>query len=275
MNNIGILYVGIGEYIRFWNDFYTSCEDKFCASSKKHYFIVTDSKKSFPSNVSVVHQDDLGWPGNVTFRYLFFLRIKDELEKYDYVFFFNSNTRFRQPVTEEEFLPTDKEGGLIALTWKEGIEDTDKFGFERRPESAAYIPYGTKSLYLQSGITGGKPREYIKLLEECHQLTMTDVVNGITPVAHDESIYNKYMLNCKYKLLKSSYGLPSQWDNSDDAKIVFLKKEKVLGHTYLRVYKRRPHTNTILRKLMRKLGLVKKDSTNSLICDFHEAVDNT
>ncbi len=275
MKNIGILYVGIGEYIRFWNDFYSSCEDKFCVLSKKHYYLITDNNGSFPSNVSVIHQDDLGWPGNVTFRYLFFLRIKHEIEKYDYVFFFNSNTRFRKSVTEDEFLPTDEDGGLIALTWKDSFKDADKFAFERRLESAAYVPYGTRAFYLQNCITGGKPKEYIMLLEKCHQLTMIDVNNGIVPVAHDESIYNKYMLNCKYKLLHSTYGIPSQWDKLKKAKIIFLKKEKVLGNSYLRQNKRRPHTNTWLRKLMRKLGLIKAEKSNNLIYDFHEAVDNT
>ena len=257
MNTIGILYVGIGEYIRLWNDFYKSCEKNFCTSSIKHYYIVTDSKMDFPSNVTVIHQDNLGWPGNVVFRYLFFLRIKNELKKYKYVFFFNGNTRFIHPIHEDEFLPTKEEGGLVALTWKRNAMDSDSFGFERRTESASYIPYGTNALYLQSGITGGFSDEYVQLLETCHQITMVDYNNGIIPVAHDESVYNKYMLHRKARVLSSEYGIPSQWNKKNSAKIIFKRKEDILGRHWLRNYKGREHTNTWLRKFLRKIGLIK------------------
>lgn len=256
MKTIGILYVGIGVYIRFWDDFYSTCERFFCPNSKKHYYVVTNSKMEEQENVTTIYQDDLGWPGNVVFRYLFFLRIKDMLKGYDYLFFFNGNTRFRETIKEEVFLPTEEEGGLIALTWKTGDENPDTYGFERRPESVAYVPYGTKNIYLQSGITGGSPKYYLELLQVCHDMTMVDFNNGIIPVWHDESIYNKYMLDRNYKLFNSTYGCPSQHDKKHTAKIVFLRKEDVLGRSWLRHYKKRPHTNTWLRKLLKKIGII-------------------
>lgn len=257
MSKIGIIYIGIGEYIRLWDDFYTSCESQFCTTADKHYYIVTDSNRAFPDKVDVIHQDNLAWSCNVSFKFLFFLRLKQEIEKYDYVFTFNGNTRFKQVVTEDEVLPSDEEGGLVALTWKDDVEDADNFGFERNKDSVAFIPFGTKAFYLQAGLIGGKPKEFIQLIEECHRLTMKDFCNGIIPISHDESIYNRYMLNRKFKLLSSTYGRPSQWDKKHTAKIIFLRKESVLGHNYLRKYKGRKHTNTWLIKVMRKIGLVK------------------
>lgn len=257
MKTIGILYVGIGPYIRLWDDFYSTCEQYFCTSCKKHYFVVTDKEIGNADNLTIIHQDNLGWPCNVLFRYLFFLRIKKELINYDYLFFFNGNTRFRQEITEEEFLPTDADGGLVALTWHTADEDSDKFGFERRESSSAFIPYSTRRLYLQSGITGGKTKNYLHLLETCHEMTMEDINFGIVPISHDESIYNKYMLNHEAKLLDSTYGIPSQWDKKHKAKIVFQRKENILGRSWLRNYKGREHTNTWFRKLMRKIGIIK------------------
>lgn len=257
MKKIGILYVGIGEYIRFWDGFYKSCEQYFCTDCEKHYYVVTDRKIADDEHVTVVSQDDLGWPGNVVFRYLFFLRIKEQLKDYDYLFFFNGNTRFKSVVTADEFLPTEAEGGLVGLTWQSGgAELGDTYPFERRETSAAYIPFGTKVVYLQSGLTGGLPSKYFQLLEECHRLTMEDFNRGIIPVAHDESIYNKYMQGKKFKLLDSTYGRPSQRDKQHTAKIVFQRKEDILGRSWLRHYKSRKHTNTWLRKLLRRLGLV-------------------
>ncbi len=255
MKRIGILYVGIGEYIRLWDDFYTTCEENFCTSCEKRYFLVTDKEMASTGKVTVVHQDNLGWPCNVVFRYLFFLRIKEQLAGFDYLFFFNGNTRFRQTVTEEEFLPTEEEGGLVALTWHNLDEDADEFGFERREEGAAYIPYGTRELYLQSGITGGVTKEYLKMLDVCHAMTMKDLENGIVARVHDESIYNKYMLRRKARVLDSTYGCPSQRDKGNRAKIVFQRKEDVLGHSWLRQYKGRGHTNTWFRRLLFRIGL--------------------
>lgn len=256
MKKLCILYVGIGRYIQLWNEFYASCEKNFCPDIKKDYYLVTDASIETPDNVHIIHQDDLGWPGNVSFRYLFFLRIEDKLKEYEYAFFFNGNTRFRCVITEEEFFPKEEEGGLIGLTWKDGTEDADlDYVFERREDSVAYIPYGTKNLYLQSGITGGLTTRYIPLLHECHELTMTDFNNGIVPVFHDESVYNKYMLSRKFKLLDSTYGRASQRDKQGTAKIVFQRKEDMLGHSYLRNLKKRQHTNTWLRKLLHSIGL--------------------
>lgn len=39
---IGILYVGIGKYIRLWDKFYSSCESLFLPQYEKKYFIFTD-----------------------------------------------------------------------------------------------------------------------------------------------------------------------------------------------------------------------------------------
>lgn len=258
MYKLCILYVGIGKYIALWDDFYNTCEQYFCPDIPKEYYIVTDCCRKMPDNVTVVHQDDLGWPGNVVFRYLFFLRIKEQLRKFDYVFFFNGNTRFRRMINKEEFFPTEDEGGLISLTWKDGMEDADTdYAFERRESSAAFIPYGVKNLYLQSGITGGAVEFYIELLEKCHDMTMADICNGIVPRYHDESIYNKYMLGRKSKMLTSEYGRPSQWDKHHSAKIVFQRKEDILGRSYLRNFKKRPHTETWLRRCLRKMGVIR------------------
>lgn len=256
MKKIGILYVGIGEYIRFWEGFYKSCEQYFCTDCDKHYYVVTDQQLELPERVTVIPQADLGWPGNTSFRFLFFLRAKDQLKHYDYLIMLNGNTRFKEPVTVDEVFPGKEDGGLVALTWKTKEENPDDFPFERRAESAAFVPYGTKQLYVQGGFHGGFAADYLEALEECHRLTMADFNRGIIAVNHDESVINKYMQGKKFKLLDSTYGRPSQRDKQHTAKIVFQRKEDILGRSWLRHYKSRKHTNTWLRKLLRRLGLV-------------------
>ena len=64
---IGILYVGIGKYIRLWDKFYSSCESLFLPQYEKKYFIFTDYPLKSSTNVQVSFQEDLGWPQNVLF----------------------------------------------------------------------------------------------------------------------------------------------------------------------------------------------------------------
>ena len=82
---------------------------------------------------------------------------------------------------------------------------------------------------------------------------MTDFDKGIIPRYQDESVYNRYMLGRKCKLVDSTYGCPEHRDKKHTAKIVFATKEKVLGRSYIRNFKKRPHSDTWLRKLLRKV----------------------
>jgi hypothetical protein len=52
-------------------------------------------------------------------------------------------------------------------------------------------------------------------------------------------------------------GKPANWSKPKNPKIILRRKEDVLGRSWLRNYKGREHTNTWLRKLLRKIGLVK------------------
>ena len=40
---IAIIYIGIGRYTVFWDEFYKSCEKNFIRNAQKHYFYFTDS----------------------------------------------------------------------------------------------------------------------------------------------------------------------------------------------------------------------------------------
>ena len=61
---IGILYVGIGKYIRLWDKFYSSCESLFLPQYEKKYFIFTDYPLKSSTNVQVSFQEDLGTKKN-------------------------------------------------------------------------------------------------------------------------------------------------------------------------------------------------------------------
>ena len=249
---IGILYIGIGRYVCFWPDFFKSCEEKLVMEAEKYYYVFTDQESQIESHdrVKVFHQDDMGWPLNSLFRFKMFSRIKDELAGNDYLFFFNSNAKVVQAVTADNFLPKDEDYSALCMA-------TDDYsGFESRPASVTYVAPGETRYYFSGALNGGKCKPYLELIEGCNERADTDLRNGIMPVWHDESVLNRFLVGKSVKLMYRDMGKPANWSKPENPKIILRRKEEVLGRSWLRNYKGREHTNTWLRKLLRKIGLV-------------------
>lgn len=249
---IGILYIGIGRYACFWPEFHESCEQFLVSEAEKHYYVFTDKDEiKAGDRVEVFHQDDMGWPCNSLMRFKMFCRIKDRLQGHDYLFFFNSNAKVLVPVTAEDILPIEEDYSALCIE-----DDPEKMTFESRPESAAYVPKGQARYYFSGALNGGKGEAYLKLIETCNAMVDEDMRKGLMPLWHDESVLNGFLFGKQVKVMRRDMGKPSNWSEPHNAKIVLRRKEDVLGRGWLRNYKGREHTNTWLRKLLRKIGLV-------------------
>ena len=112
---IGILYICTGNYTVFWEDFYESFSKYFCKNSEIHYFVFSDKEMDFSGkkNVHFNKIQNQPWPLITLLRFHSFLSIESELKLCDYLFFFNSNMKCVQPVTETEILPDDSESLLF------------------------------------------------------------------------------------------------------------------------------------------------------------------
>ncbi|KAM9324307.1 histo-blood group ABO system transferase-like [Gastrophryne carolinensis] len=86
----------------------------------------------------------------------------------------------------------------------------NRFSYERRPKSLAFIPSDEGDFYYAGGYFGGTPEEVYKLTNFCHNAMMIDKENKIEAIWHDESYLNKYFLYHKpTKILSPEY----LWDN--------------------------------------------------------------
>lgn len=253
--SIAVLYICTGKYDVFWSDFYTSSEEHFCNSEEKHYFVFTDSINIIDAhNVTVVCQDNLGWPFNTMYRYRNFLRIKDKLLDFDKVVFFNGNSLFIKDIKYEDFFGDNKD---IVACIHPGFFNKPKesYTYENRVKSLAFI--SSKYFYVQGAINGGSSHVFMEVCEELANNIDNDLENGIVAVWHDESHWNAY-LNNNYELIKDmlhvlspSYLYPEGWSIPFEPKIILRDKSKHGGHESLRGIK--SDKPNILSKVKNKL----------------------
>jgi hypothetical protein len=242
MSRIAILYIALGRYDNFWEDFYLSCERYFLSDLHKEYFVFTDSEKiQANARIHRVPVKDNGWPRNTLDRFFFFDKISDELSGFDYCFFFNANTLFLKKVTPVEVLPGGEHEYLVNLSWhlNDGMKPSE-FPYERNPHSTACIPMGEGTCYFQGGLIGGRSREFLEMKDSMIRKIMQDNDSGIVASCHDESHLNRYLVDRHPLCLPTCYGRPQEWDAPADPAIVFRTKENVLGSYYIFKLKKKP-----------------------------------
>lgn len=240
---IAILYIGTGRYTIFWDEFLNSCEKNFIKEAQKHYFFFTDDKDlKSDEKITIVPQENLGWPLITCLRYKILKKVKEQLKDYDYVFFFNGNMEFIKPIKAEEFIPTEEEGYIVAPlhSMNKRIKSNLEFEYERNPKSTSYIAPGEGKQYFHAGVLGGRVKEFLELLDVCEKMMDDDLANNIIPKFHDESVFNKYILTRPYKTLSNYYIFPTHGKPfvklNPKAKIIQRDKSKFKygGHAYLR-----------------------------------------
>ena len=244
MNKVGILYVCIGRYSIFWEEFYQTSSHYLFPNSDKHYFVFTDDDKLLKTtlpNVTFFHQEDLGWPGNVIYRYDFFYKHKESLNQMDYLYFFNGNYTFVDTIYEEEIFPDSvRNEGLMCLSWYKDVPSScENFPYERNPESKAYIPVGEGKQYFQSGFFGGETKSVLQLVDTCKSWVDEDMAKGIIAIWHDESHINKYFIDRNPRIVGREYGKPERWEKPKNAKAILREKKRVLGRKYMYTLKGR------------------------------------
>lgn len=236
MAKVAILYIGIGKYIDFWHGFYESMERFFLPKSQKDYFVFTDTQSidyQECNNVHKIEQENLGWPGNTLYRFRMFVTIKEELEKFDYVFFINANTVCLREICEDEMFHTGEDLIIVRHPgyWNKKAYE---FPYERRKKSLAYMAYTEGNLYAFGAINGGKSKAYIEMIVELSKRIVEDEKNHIIAVWHDESHLNRYVYEKQnIKILSPLYAYPEdcplEWDIQGKPKIMLLDKKKYIA----------------------------------------------
>lgn len=225
---IGILYICTGNYTVFWEDFYESFSKYFCTNSEIHYFVFSDKEMDFSEkkNVHFNKIQNQPWPLITLLRFHIFLSIESELNLCDYLFFFNSNMKCVQPVTETEILPDDSES-LLFVHHPGYIYSKKRFiPYERNKKSTAFVPYRCGGTYVIGAVEGGKTIPFMEMCRTLKDNIETDLKQNYIAKWHDESHINHFLCTLdKYKLLNPGYCYPVGFDLPFEKKIVGVSKQ--------------------------------------------------
>jgi hypothetical protein len=253
---IAILYVALGRYELFWPEFVASCRRHFCPEEDRHWYVFTDSAAIAPaSDLTLLHQDFLGWPFSSLYRYHMFRRIRDEIAGADQVVFFNANAVMLGPITPTEFFGEAASIQLVAGRHP-GCHQPSGFvyPFESRPCSSAYVEHGCD--YFQGCINAGRGEAFAHMVDELCMAIDSDLARGLVARWHDESHWNRYVLDLQARqpeavhVLESNYLYPTDldWPLPEPARILMRGKEAYGGHALLR-QQPPPLPRTFLQKL--------------------------
>lgn len=212
---VAILYICTGEYVVFWKKFYRSMKRHFLPGAETHFYVFTDAKTIFNEQDEKVHriyQKQLGWPYDTLKRFDMFLSIQEQLQEFDYLFFFNSNIVLKRTIKKEDILPTPKEKLVFTLHPGQYSNSCNEFTYERNPESRAYIPVGEGEVYVAGGLNGGITENFLAMCKELKNRIDEDEKKGIIAIYHDESQINRYAYELEtFKLLHPGYLYPEDW----------------------------------------------------------------
>ena len=232
MNKIAVLYICTGKYSVFFDGFFNSSEAYFLPGMSKEYFVWTDSDLlgSGFNNVHIIHKTCGGFPADTLYRFEMFMQAEDNLRKFDFVFFFNANTLFLQPVGKE-ILPD--ETGLVAGRWPGRRERQHPmfYPYERNKRSTAYIPPRKPPyVYYTGGLNGGTAESYLKMVRTLSENVREDDRNGIVAFVNDESHLNRYLWEHPCKILGAEYATPEEFTYGKlkyEPKIIFRDKVRL------------------------------------------------
>ena len=148
------------------------------------------------------------WPGVTLHRYRTILTAADSLAEFDYIFYCDVDMLFTAPVGDEICGP-----GLTA-TLHPGFagKPRGEFTYDTNAASCACVRPGEGRAYYAGGFQGGRAADYIAAMRTMADRIERDEGRGITAIWHDESHWNRYLIDTPPAVeLSPLYCSPESW----------------------------------------------------------------
>jgi hypothetical protein len=214
--NIGIIFIGTGNYINYFSNYYDNCEKYFLPNTDKTYFCFTDAdfEGEVPSNIKVIPTEHEPWPNPTLKRFHTILKEKDNYSDFDYLIYLDSDMLVNETINEDEIL---SDSDFIGVHHPGFYKKKQLMPYERRKNSEACINVDGE-IYWQGCLWGGKTNSVLDLCETLSARIDKDFEKGIVAEWHDESHLNKFFLDNLEKVttLEPEYAFPEVYDTDSN-----------------------------------------------------------
>lgn len=175
--------------MRFVEDLWCSALEFFLPSHTRHLFLFSEHTIDLPDCccLPIRHEP---WPGPTLHRYRTLVEHEETLSGMDYLVHCDADMRFVGPIGNEIL------GELIA-TVHPGFyhRPLQEFTYERNPRSKACVLPEDGRRYYAGGFQGGRSARYLEAARCLSQHIEEDDRSGIIAVWHDESHWNRYLID--------------------------------------------------------------------------------
>ncbi|XP_053138586.1 globoside alpha-1,3-N-acetylgalactosaminyltransferase 1 isoform X2 [Hemicordylus capensis] len=213
---IGVTAFAIGKYTQFVRAYLESAEEYFMKGYHVNYYIFTDNPQDIPAiplqpgrNLSVIRMKRYNHWQEISMRRMEMINrhIAERAHReVDYLYCLDIDMVFHNPWGAETF------GEMVAAIHPGYyMVPRQKFPYERREISAAYISSEEGDFYYGGAVFGGLVKNVYEFTWACHMGILADKANGIMAAWQEESHLNRHFVSHKpSKLLSPEY----IWDDA-------------------------------------------------------------
>lgn len=240
--NVGILYICVGKYDKYFKNFYKTAQKNFLLGSNKTYFVFTDSvtlinRYRYTPYITFIETKKIGWPYDTLLRNRYFMQHFHLFANMDYLIFCNANMVFKENIFLNDLGLGTKNKLFGVLQPYYFHKRSNFFPVESNLSCNAYFSANEIEHiehYFQGCFYGGNYTNFRILVETISEWTEDDLIGNKIPVWHDESYLNKFFhLNPPF-VLHSGYAYPEEINLPFKKNILMLQKSKQAGHNILR-----------------------------------------
>lgn len=218
---IGLVVAATGKYRRFVTALWLSAQKNWLQGHSRTLYLLTDVPVDNLADSITCFMGHERWPGPTLHRYRCMVAHENILRQCDYLYMCDADMAVIGTVGDEIL------GDLVA-TIHPGFfrRPPDQCTYDRNPQCGAYVPFNTSGRYYAGGFQGGQTSAYLEAVSEMARRIEKDEERGIIPLWHDESHWNRYLIDFPPTVeLSPSYCFPEGWNLPFRPLIVALNKD--------------------------------------------------